>query len=140
MPDMFLVDRGTSESIRRYQRSKVHWVEAKVAKNLPLVFSAKRDSTPSQIRWLQQQDALGVSALWLILSPDGWCFMNAKETELSRQKWASRRKAYGLKLNPVIEEDFGRDRDEQLQEIVDAFTRIDEDLITMFEKKKKRRR
>lgn len=131
MPDMFLVDKGTSESIRRYTRSRVHWVEAKVAQDKPLVFSAKRDATSNQIRWLRQQAAMGVSAKWLILSKDGWCFLDADVAELTRQKWTGKRRAYGLKLVPVIEEDFGKDRDAQLAATDDAFAQIDADLISM---------
>ena len=67
MPDMKVTDRGTTESIHKYHRARTWWVEAKAVKDKPLVFSAKRDATANQVRWLRQEAAMGVGALWLIL-------------------------------------------------------------------------
>jgi hypothetical protein len=136
MPDLLVTDIGADDVIRTMRRTRQHWIEAKVAKLGPrqeLVFSAARDATPNQIRWLLLCVEMGAPGWWLVLDPAHWAIVPARTLELKRPHWHRIKRKYGARI-PELEEP-ERNRAKLVKAAEPRLARVELEVVRLGEKR-----
>lgn len=106
MPDLRVYDLAVPQMFVNMVRTREHRIEAKVAHLGPRtsdVFSARRDATPHQILWCLNDRAIGLSAWWLVLSPDHWMLIPGDQLSLTRRQWDNGKREYGDPISELEE-------------------------------------
>lgn len=111
LPDLLVIDKSASDTIRGMRRTRQHQVEAKIARIGPrtkFVFDASRDATPLQQVWMRQMAAMGASAWWLVLDKGFWLLVPATTLLVPRFTWNKSKCAYGTRIIELEEPETNR--------------------------------
>lgn len=95
LPDLVVIDKSETKEIRGWHRARVHWVEAKVYKDRPDCFTARREATAKQTDFITTWNLIGAPTWWLILAPKKWLLVDGQTLSVKRTKFNRSARSYG---------------------------------------------